>query len=270
MKKLIKFILMKINHFFHHLWTILCFAKNDLKKRYAGSVGGFLWAYIQPLVSILVFWFVFQIGFKNPPVENIPFILWLVPSYIAWSYANDSISQSSNVLYEYNYLVKKVKFKIHILPVIKVATALIVHLFFIIFVYCLYLGYGYSFHISWLQVLYYTFALTILLVGISWLVSSLSVFWKDISQIVNVLLQIGFWMAPVFWNPDSMNPSIVQILKLNPFYYIINGYRDCFITHNAFWNYTLQSIYFWSFTIIIFAIGALVFKKLSRHYPDLL
>lgn len=270
MKNKLKFILMKINHFFNHLLTIFRFAKNDLKKRYAGSIGGMLWAYIQPLVAILVFWFVFEVGFKNPPVDDMPFILWLVPSYVAWSYANDAINQSSNVLYEYSYLVKKVKFKIHILPLIKVATSLIVHTFFIAFCFVLFLGYGYPIHIAWLQIFYYTFALTMLLTGISWLVSSLSVFWKDISQIVNVILQIGFWMAPVFWNPESMNETVVFILKFNPFFYIVQGYRDCFTTHSGFWNYELLTPYFWCLTTIIFIVGAVVFKKLSKHYPDLL
>lgn len=79
--------------------TIFLFSLNDLKKRYSGSIGGFLWAYIQPLVAILVFWFVFEKGFRNPPVDNIPFILWLVPSYVCWTFINDSISQSTNVLY---------------------------------------------------------------------------------------------------------------------------------------------------------------------------
>ena len=250
--------------------NIFRFSINDLKKRYAGSIGGILWAYIQPLVAILVFWLVFEVGFKNPPVEDIPFILWLVPSYVAWTYINDSILQSSNTLYEYSYLVKKIKFNIYILPIIKVVSSLIIHLFFIVFIFAIYLFYGYHLHIAWFQVLYYTFCLTFLLSGIAWLLSSLSVFWKDISQLINVILQIGFWMTPVFWNPDGMNENIVKVLKLNPFYYIIQGYRDCFINHSAFWNYELLTPYFWIISSGIFVLGFVVFKKLARHYSDLL
>ena len=52
--------------------------KNDLKSRYSGSAFGTVWAYLQPMVTILVFWYVFQIGFKNPPVDNVEYILWFI------------------------------------------------------------------------------------------------------------------------------------------------------------------------------------------------
>ena len=65
--------------------------KNDLKARYSGSVFGVVWAFVQPLVTILVFWYVFQIGFKNPPVDDVEFILWLVAGYIPWTYFNDGL-----------------------------------------------------------------------------------------------------------------------------------------------------------------------------------
>lgn len=265
-----KKILSKLSELKSDSKTVFSFAINDLKKRYSGSIGGILWAYIQPLVAILVFWFVFEKGFRNSPVDDVPFILWLVPSYIAWTYANDAIMQSSNVLYEYNFLVKKVKFKIEILPVVKVCVALIVHTFFILFTATIYLIYRRPFNFMWFQTLYYTFALTMFLIGVSWLVSSLSVFWKDIGQIVNVLLQIGFWMTPVFWNPYTMNEAVVSVLKLNPLYYIVQGYRETFISGTPFYNFDHMTIYFWIFTVLLLALGLFTFKRLKKHFPDLL
>ena len=85
---------------------IMNFAKNDLKKRYSGSLLGFVWAYVLPLVVILVWWFVFQVGIKNPNVGNYPFIVWLVPAYVGWTYISDTVMQSANCLYEYSYLVQ--------------------------------------------------------------------------------------------------------------------------------------------------------------------
>ena len=247
------------------------FAKNDLKKRYSGSLLGFFWAYIQPLVVILVFWFVFEKGLRNAPVDNVEFILWFVPAYIAWTFISDSIMQSSNVLYEYSYLVKKVKFKIEILPPVKVLSSLLIHSFFIVFCFVLYLIYGKQFSVYWFQALYYCFAATVFLFGLSLLVASLSVFWKDIVQLVNVLLQIGFWLVPVFWNPKTLqDETIGKILRLNPFYYIVNGYRESFIDHYGFYEHYWQTLYFWVFTIIICALGIFSFKKLSKHYSDLL
>ena len=75
--------------------------RNDLKSRYSGSAFGILWAFVQPLVTILVFWFVFQLGFRNSPVEDVEYILWLIAGYIPWTFFNDSVMASSNVMYEY-------------------------------------------------------------------------------------------------------------------------------------------------------------------------
>lgn len=246
------------------------FALNDLKKRYSGSIAGFLWAYVTPLVSILVFWFVFQVGFKNPPVDNMPFILWLVPSYVSWTYISDSISQSSNVLYDYAFLVKKVKFNINILPPIKVIGAFIVHLFFILFTYVLFLIYQFPIHISWLQVLYYTFANTVFLIGVSYLVSALSVFWKDMIQVINVILQVAFWLCPVFWNPENMESLPLTFLKLNPSFYVVQGYRECFVGNVPFYTHVWESLYFWGFSLLLLLIGVKLYKSLSKHYSDLL
>ena len=261
---------LKAKKFKQDAGMVFKFALSDLKKRYSGSIGSFIWAYITPLVSILVFWFVFQVGFKNPPVEDMPFILWLVPSYVAWTFTSDAISQSTSSLYEYAFLVKKVKFNISILPPVKVIGALIVHLFFIIFTYVLFLIYGYPVHISWLQVFYYTIANTVLLIGISYIVSSLSVFWKDIIQIVNIILQVAFWLCPVFWNVDGMEKVPLTILKLNPSFYIVEGYRECFVGNVPFYANVYETIYFWVVAILLLLIGKALFNRLSKHYSDLL
>lgn len=245
--------------------------KNDLKSRYSGSVFGIVWAFIQPLVTILVFWYVFQIGFRNPPVDNIEFILWFIAADIPWIYFNDAVLSSTSVLYEYSYLVKKMKFKVWMLPIIKIFSSLYIHLFFIIFIIGMFFLYGYSFQISWFGIFYYSFALTILIVGISFIVSSLAVFLKDASQMIGIILQIGFWLTPIFWADSSMNPSILRILKLNPLYYIINGYRNSLIYGVSIEEESGRLIiYFWIVTILVLFLGIKVYKKLKVHFADLL
>lgn len=245
--------------------------QNDLKARYSGSVFGIIWAYIQPLVTILVFWYVFQIGFKNPPVENIEYILWFIAGYIPWTFFNDGVMSSTNVLYEYSYLVKKMKFKVWTLPIIKVMSSLYVHFFFMVFIIGMYFLYGYSFQIAWLGILYYSACLVVLLIGNAYLVSSLAVFFKDASQLVNVVLQIGFWLTPVFWSDESMNNTALRVLKKNPLYYVISGYRESLINGIGFWERPIgETIYYWVLTLIILAIGIKVYRKLKMHFADLL
>ncbi|HCT64582.1 MAG TPA: teichoic acid ABC transporter permease [Lachnospiraceae bacterium] len=268
---------MKINELYQFLLDvyarrrfIINLAKNDVKSRYAGSFFGIFWAFMQPLVTILVFWFVFQVGFKKSPVINIEFILWFVAAYIPWIYFSDGVISSANCFFEYSYLVKKMKFRTSILPIVKVLSATLIHLFFIIFVLLMYFIYGYKFEIIWLQTIYYSFCTFCLIIGISWIVSSISVFFKDFAQIVNIALQIGFWLTPIFWSPDSISESVLTVLKFNPMYYVVQGYRDCFITGIYFWQRGTINFYFWGVVCIVFVLGTVTFKRLRPHFADMI
>lgn len=245
--------------------------QNDLKSRYSGSVFGVIWAYIQPLVTILVFWYVFQIGFRNPPVDNVEYILWFIAGYIPWTFFNDGVLASANVFYEYSYLVKKMKFEVGALPLVKIFSSLYIHAFFLVFIIGMYFLYGYAPQIAWISILYYSGCIVVLLVGNAYLLSSLSVFFKDASQLVSVVLQILFWLTPIFWADQAMNEIVLKVLRFNPLYYVINGYRDALINGVGFWQQPLGStLYFWAFTAIMALLGIKVYRKLKRHFADLL
>ncbi len=245
-------------------------AKNDFKAKYSGSVFGILWAFIQPLMTILVFWFIFQVGFKSSPIQGYPFILWFACGYIPWVYFSDAVLSASSCLYDYNYLVKKVKFQTSLIPLVKVISSAFVHMFFIGFIIILFCFNGMMPSLYYLQAIYYFFCLTFLLIGISWIVSSISAFFKDIVQIVNIMLQIGFWIVPIFWNEISVSPTILFLLKTNPMFYIIRGYRDSFVDMIMFWHRPYTTLLFWIETIVIFIGGALIYKKLNRHFSDVM
>ena len=100
---------------------VLSLAKNDFKTKYAG--------FIQPIVTILVYWFVFSVGLKAGTVSDYPFVLYLVSGIVPWFFFQDALNGGTNALIEYNYLVKKVVFKISILPIVKIISALFVHVF---------------------------------------------------------------------------------------------------------------------------------------------
>lgn len=243
-------------------------AKNDLKAKFAASFLGVIWAFIQPLVTILVFWVVFQLGFRNPPVDDVPFILWFIPSYLVWTFFTEGLLASSGCLMEYSYLVKKVNFRVSIIPLVKVLSSLFVHVGFILFIYFMYGVYRVPITIYNIQIIYYLFCTVVLLTGLAWLLSSLAPFIKDITNVVNVFVQIGFWLTPIFWSPDSMNPIVKRFLQFNPMYYICQGYRDCFIYQEWFWDRGIINLYFWIFTIMLFFLGVITFKRLRPYFAD--
>ena len=101
-------------------------AKNDFKKKYAGSYLGIVWAFVQPVVTVMVYWFVFGMIRSSSP-RPVPFVLWLIAGLIPWFFFQDGLINGTNALLQYNYLVKKVVFRIDILPMVKVVSAVSVH-----------------------------------------------------------------------------------------------------------------------------------------------
>jgi lipopolysaccharide transport system permease protein/teichoic acid transport system permease protein len=112
--------------------------------------------------------------------------------------------------------------------------------------------------------------MAILSLGLGWIVSSLNVFIRDVGQIVGVLLQIGFWATPIFWDIDIMPLKIQTIFKLNPVFYLVQGYRESFIYFSPFWRHPYQTLYFWIVAAFIFTGGAWLFKKLKPQFADVL
>ena len=249
------------------LWSL---TKNDFKQKYLGNFLGVAWAFIQPTATILIFWFVFQVGFKSQPVDNFPFILWLVAGMFPWFFFADGMSTGTNSIVANSFLVKKVVFRVSLLPIISLLSALAIHIFFIFFMFVMFIYYGYSPELYWLQTIYYLFATVVLLLGLSWITSSVVVFFKDIGQLVAMVIQFGFWLTPIFWNMNMVPPRYHWIIELNPMVYIIEGYRNSMIYHKWFWENMDMTIYFWIVTLSIFAIGGLTFKKLRPHFADVL
>lgn len=245
-------------------------AKNDFKSKYIGNFLGLLWAFIQPTITILIFWFVFQVGFKSQPIDNFPFILWLISGMIPWFFFAESLVASTSSIINNSFLVKKIVFKVSLLPIVQIISSLMIHSFFIIFIFGMFMYYGYWPTVYWLQILYYLFCACCFLLGITLLTSSLIVFFKDIGQIVGMLIQFGFWLTPIFWSIKILPEEYKFLIELNPVYYIIEGYRDSLIYNIWFWGKIELTIQYWAITFLFLFIGSTVFRKLRPHFADVM
>lgn len=253
---------------------VLKLAKNDFKTKYAGSYLGIVWAFVQPIVTILVYWFVFSVGFRSGTGDlGIPFVLYLVAGIVPWFFFQDALIGGTNSLLEYNYLVKKVVFNISVLPVVKIISAMFVHGFFVLFTVILYMGYGRFPDWYYIQLLYYSGCTFLLVLGLTYATCSIVVFFRDLTQIISIGLQVGVWLTPIMWVAENSlvgHPVLQKVLQLNPVYYIVSGYRDTFIMKKWFFESPVWTVYFWIFTILCFIFGNWVFKRLRVHFADVL
>ena len=255
------------------IWKL---SKNDFKKRYAGSYMGIIWGFAQPLVTVLMYYLVFDKIFGAKAIElrsgvEVPFALFITAGLVPWFFFSEAISQGTMSLIEYSYLVKKVVFKISILPVIKVIAATFSHLFFLALAILLACIYGYYPSLYLVQVLYYGACLFLLALAMSYTTCAVVVFFRDLSQIISICLQVGIWATPILWSLDSLhNPVVVTLLKLNPLVYIVNGYRDSVYGYHWFYEDISGTLYFWAVTAVLFLVGTAIFKKLKVHFADVI
>lgn len=261
---------MLIKELYKNKEIILNLAKNDFKNKYITSNLGIVWGFAPSLMTIVIYWFIFSIGFKVVPVDGVPYLLWIITGLIPWFFFSEVMGNVTNCFSEYSYLVKKVVFKVSIIPLVKIISALFIHIFFLCIVAYICLLYGIPLQLANIQLLYYTFCLVVFSVGVSLITSSINVLFRDMTQIVGICLQFGIWLLPILWNTQTFDNKYIRILKLNPLYYIVQGYRDTLIYGKSITSDIKYGIYFWCVTIAIFVLGTFVFKRLKPHFADVL
>lgn len=245
--------------------------KNDFKSRFNGSLFGILWAIVQPMITILVYWFVFSIGLRSGDrPDGTPYILWLICGMVPWFFFSEALGAVSNSFIEYAYLVKKVQFRLGIIPLIKIGSSLIMHGIFFVIATIVLNFYGYLADWFYLQILYYAAVASVLLVGLGLLFSSITVFFRDMSQIVGIIIQIGFWVIPIVWGAEVLPPKLKIIFQMNPVYYIIEGYRESLLSGVPFWKHPVQMVYNFLLCAVVLVVGIKVFRKLRPNFSDVL
>ena len=244
---------------------------NDFKKRYAGSYMGLA----QPVVTVVMYYIVFDRVFQSRAQAvsdgvEVPYVLFLTAGLVPWFFFSEALTNGTTSLLEYNYLVKKVLFKISILPIIKIIAAMFIHVFFIcvlLFIACVY---GYYPSIYWLQLIYYVGCEFILVLSISYATCAIVVFFRDLLQIINIGLQLFQWATPILWNLEIIPDKYKWIFKLNPMTYIVECYRNAIYGDTWFFEHFYSSTYFWIFVVAVFCIGSLIFKRSKPHFADVL
>ena len=247
-------------------------AVNDFRTRYAGSHFGVLWAFVQPVVTVLVYFLIFGIGFRSGADMAVPFVLYLTCGIVPWFYCQEVLLAGTGTMIEYSYLVKKVIFEIRILPCVKAVSAFFVHAFFTLVAIIIAALYGYYPSLYILQLPYYFLALFAFLLGMAYLTSAVCVFFRDLTQIVQIGLQIGIWSVPIMFDPAnfSWGEKYGWIFRINPMSYIVTGYRDAIYGRVWLTERPYAMLYFWVITILIWIVGTRAFQKLRPHFADVL
>ena len=250
---------------------ILSLSLVDFNEQFSNSYLGVAWAVIRPLFFISVVWVIFSIGIKaNKINSDIPFIIYLLAGYIPWIFFSTTLTGIMNSFIGNKTLVKRPSFQITILPIVKILSFIRLHIIFLLILIIIMLVNGIYPTIFWLQLPYYLFMTILLLFGFGLMLASFRVFTQDIVQFIGAILQVGFWVTPIFWSIEVVPEKYLWLLNFNPMVYIVNGYRNTFINEIWFWQDSSFLFSFLIYMVFFLLIGIYTFKKLRPHFGDVL
>lgn len=232
---------------------------------------GMIWIVLNPLLQISVYWIVFGMGIRNGrPVDGHPFLLWMLAGLIPWFYIGSAISGGALCIYNKSQMLTKMKFPSSIIPTYTTLTNLIEALPTMGILFVVYAFYGYKINVYSIQIIYYFFAVTVLIIGFSLLSSALVMAIRDINRIITTIVRFLFYLTPILWVPSNENKLVNLIMKLNPFTYIIDGFRESLLYNKWFFENIGGTIYFWCVTICLFILGITVHMKLRNKFADMI
>nr|NQU91752.1 ABC transporter permease [Bacteroidota bacterium] len=224
-----------LSEFYKNRRIILELTRREFKITYGGNHLGFVWAVLEPVAMMLILLLVFTY-LRARASNEYPFVVYLLSGVMAYDFFNKSLSQATRSIKTYSFLLKRGNFRMAILPLVTIFSTLITHLIILIIAVPIFAFSGVYPSWYWLQLVYFIFASGILLIGLTWITSSIVLFIWDVQYIINILMRTVFFLTPIFWDISMFPPKIVLLLKLNPLYHIVEGYRMCFLYHKPFWS----------------------------------
>ena len=241
----------------------------DLKARYRGSVLGFFWSFINPLLLLLIYSFVFSTvmyGARDKDLE--PYALFMFCGILPWTWFSASILEASNVLIGGGNLIKKVLFPAEVLPIVTVL-ANMVHFFLGLPILVAFLVY-YQRPLDALELLWFpviVFVQLFLLLGLSLLVAALTVHFRDLKDILGNLMTLWFFSTPIIY-PMSQAPERYRwLLNLNPMTHLAISYQEVlfYIGPHGHWKWLMALLLG---SVGVFFAGYFVFDRLRDSFAE--
>ncbi len=266
-------------HFARLLWhnhsLVYQLVRRDFEQRYVGSIAGWVWGLIHPLVLLGVYTFVFVYAFQMrlPPGEvTDSYPVFLFAGMLPWLLFSETLQRSSSSLVEYTNLIKKSIFPAEVVPLSILLSTFISHFLAMALLLAVVGLWLHPLGLAVLVLPLYLLLLGLLSLGLSWIAAGLHVYIRDTAQVLAVVLTAWFWLTPIFLFEDMFvsrfDGRLSLLLKLNPLVYVVRGYRDSILANQfpAWQDLAILSV----FALAAFLVGGLFFRYSKRGFADVL
>ncbi len=235
----------------------------DLKVKYKGTTLGFLWSLLNPLLMLAVYTVVFKY-LIGPKVEN--FTIFLFSALLPWTFLSSAVAMGAGSITDNGNLVKKVYFPREVLPL----SVVLVNLFHFFLTFLVLIPALLFFHIrpgfAFLFLVVIIFFQTLFVLGITLIFAALNVYYRDIKHLLEVLLQLWFWVTPIIWPIVLFPEKYRDLVYLNPFTVFVTAYRDVILKNRIPGLLTITGVMVLG--VLVFLLGALVFQKKQRRFAE--
>lgn len=251
----------------------------ETKSKYQMNYLGVLWQFLNPLIQMLAYWFVFGIGIRKSSemvtgVGEVPFIIWMLAGLIPWFFISPTILDGSNSVYKRINMVAKMNFPISSLPSVAIAANLFSYFVMMAIYVIVLLAFGIYPNLQWLEYIYYLFCMIVFMFAFSLFNSTISVLVRDYQFLLQSVTRLLFFLLPIFWDISTQlgdkRPALLNVIKLNPLFYIIDGFRNSFLGGSWFFEDATYMLYFWAFTLLLLTVGAVLHMKFRDRFVDFL
>ena len=256
---------LNLRELFEYRDLFLILAWRDLRVRYAQTFFGLLWAFIQPLATLLIFTLIFGRAIKVD-TGDIPYPVYALAGMLAWSYFAYVLNQSGQSIIGAQEMVKKIYFPRLIIPLSKAATGFVDFAITLLFLIVLMIYYGVAVSSNIIQLPIY-FVLDVMgALGVGIWVSSLTIRYRDFQHVVPFLVQVGLYATPIAY-PASLVPEKYQLIyHLNPMAGVVEGFRWSIIGSGPLSEYAWLSFVV---IILLFVTSLFYFKRVERVMADI-
>jgi ABC-2 type transport system permease protein len=241
--------------------------KREIKARYKQSILGYAWVILVPLLNLLVLSVVFSY-FIRIPTGGTPYVIFLFTGLVPWTFTANSISFATQSVIANTSLITKIYLPREVFPIATILAKMVDFLLTCLVLVALLIIFGVSFKLTMLFVPVIFFFHFLLVVGISLFLSALNVFFRDVENIIGVLLTIWMYITPILYPQELIPPAFVPFFNLNPMMPIINAYRNTILYGMMpSWQSFAYAI---GVSTLVFILGYRFFKNRSRYFADVI
>lgn len=245
---------------------IASLVRKDLRGRYKGSVFGFLWTFINPLLQLLVYTLVFSAVLRFG-IEK--YYLFLFVALVPWMFFAACISTGAGIINAEQNLIVKIDFPREVIPIYFVTSNFINMLYCFIIVIAVVIISGIKISLTaWLCLPVIMAVEYIMALGLCFLLSAVGVYFRDLQHIMGIIGMAWYFLTPIFYPIEMVTESMIPIFMLNPMTPVIIAYRDVLYYGKVPELFTL--LHATAFGIVILIIGLIVFGQLKKRFAEVL